>query len=259
MIKFPKQQYRATKNSMSFNPEKKSERFPEINIHTLPVKVRRIFTDANGTVIAKAGAPAGLQVNYPIHLLGAFDLDSGFRIGQAVAPPLGDAKYLLTFVNGVGVNVAHLFGFSPLNSIYTRIAIGDIVSVYTDSVNAPNFFVFVIQSASPSGLGSIINNLKTTQQDYNLGFLYVNDINFFTDDTTQFELPVNYSRADNIGNYKSDSVDPFVFRTPFTEQQGFITMKTDFILDQYLGVNLYFKYSAEELSFDFKIKKVKML
>lgn len=259
MFPTQKQVYRASKDSMGFNPEKKSPRAPEISIHTVPVKVKRIFTDANGTVIAKGLAPAGLQVNYPVHLFGAFDLDSGYRIGQSVTPPQGDAKYLFTFINGHGVNVASMFGFSPLNSIYTRMSIGDIVSVYTDSVNAPNYFVFVIQSAAPSGLGSIISNLKTTQQDYNLGFLYVNDINFFSDETSQFELPVNYSRADNIGNYKSDLVDPFVFRTPFTEQQGFITMKTDFILDQYLGVNLYFKYTTEEMSLDFKIKKIKML
>jgi hypothetical protein len=229
-------------------------------LHTIPLEVRRHYTDVNGVVLAKNDAliPAVLQTFYPVFLLGEFDRQGGYPIGLKTKPVANNnIFYLTTFVHGSTGTPQMIVGFNGLNTIQNRIRIGDIVSVYTDSLSAPSIFVWIVVSNNACSIASILGNSETTQNDSRLGSLFVYEINYKTDVDAQLNEALHFTRFDNIGNAKDNQVQPKgMFRTPNDVQTNLVKMTTSFNIDQFLGINFYMIYACDVLTFDFKIKKI---
>jgi hypothetical protein len=224
--------------------------------HTIPLKVTRFFTDVNGQILSITDpliVAAGLNVKWPVFLFGPFDQNGGYSIAQKICKPvIGD--YLFTFVNGKGQTSASVIGFTGLNEIQGQLKAGDIVQVYTDNLQNPNYFVWMVLNNSYTGLGSIVQNLNTSQNDGRKGRLKVSGVKMYFANVNQLNETVNFTITDNLGTFRNDSIQPYLFRNPYDGHSNFVDMQTDFDLTQFLGVNTYLGVDADNVSFDFLIE-----
>jgi len=227
--------------------------------HTIPLKVQRFFTDVNGQILPITDPliiAAGLNVKWPVYLFGAFDQNGGYSIAQKICtPPRGN--YLCTFTNGKELTSTSILGFTGLNEIQSRLNPGDIVQVYCDNLQNPNYFIWIVLSNSYTGLGSIVANLLTTQNDGRNGKLKIKSVNFYFVDINQLNESINFTVADNLGTFRNDSIQPYLFRSPYDEQNNFVAMETDFNLNQFMGVNTFLGVTTDNISFDFLVQTIK--
>lgn len=251
--------YTATTNRVKVAKNPFGPRLAQMLFRTVSISVRRFFTDIDGVILDKNDIliPANMKVKYPFFMFGTFDLISGFRAGSNVCPPIGGANYLTSFVNGFPSTSYSVLGVTGLNEIQGQLSLGDIVHVYCDSIQNPSYFCWIVQSSNAlSGLASIITNLMTTQNDNRLGRLFVYEFLLNNSDREQWKQGINFTVFDNLGNYANDVVNPLMFRTPFNELDNLIRLDTEFLCDQYLGINTYMDFATDNLSFDFNIRKI---
>jgi len=230
-------------------------REPLVTEHTLPITVKRFFTDVNGTLVDKALVPVSMQTKYPVYCLGEFDRRGGYRIGNSTVPPSNNVKYVFTYVHGVGLP---FLAFTGLNSIQNQLRIGDIVTVYTDDLNAPNFFCFIVQQNDYASLASVVGNSETIQKDERLGKLRCREIIFDNSSQTildQYREPLHFVQSDNLGTFLDNQVQPYMFKPPEQKLNDFIPVKVNFFIDQYLGINFNMVFTIDQLTFNMKLEK----
>lgn len=221
--------------------------------HTIPINVRRFYTDVDGQIIDKSTVPAALQVRYPVFLLGEFDRNGGYSIGRKVISPEPGTFYLQTFVNGNGNTSINICNNSGLNEIQGYMNFGDVVTVYTDSLNSPGYYIWLIVSTQPVSMASILANSQTTQRDKRLGKLAVYEVNYQVSDASQFTEDLNITTYDNIGNYQNNQLQPLgIYRSIMDRQTNFITLKLTFDINQFLGINTYMLYDADFFTLNLK-------
>lgn len=227
--------------------------------HTIPLKVTRFITDVNGQLMAITDPliiAAGLNVKYPFFVFGAFDQNGGYSIAQKIcAPPAG--RYLCTFVNGKEQTSMSILGFSAFNEIQSRLNPGDIVQVYTDSLLTPSYFIWMVLNNSYTGLASIVSNLVTSQQDGRTGKLKIKGVNFYFSVVSQLNETLNFTVTDNLGTFRNDSIQPYLYRNPYDAQENFVSMEVDFNLNQFMGLNTFIGTDTDNVSFDFLIENHK--
>lgn len=226
--------------------------------HTIPVTVRKLYTDVDGVVIAKNTIPAAMQKKVPVFLLGDFDRQGGYRIGLQNIAPDANLKYLLTFVNGLCATFANVVGFSGISTIQQYLNPGDIVQVYTDSLQNPGYFVWIVIQNTYASIASIIGNTESIQNDRRIGPIFIHEINYIADNDEQLKESIQVVHYSNIGTWKANQIEPLgIYRTPFDVQTGLVRIVVKpFSLDQYLGLNLNMLYDTDKFSMDFKIKTV---
>lgn len=224
--------------------------------HTIPVVIKKLYTDVDGVVVAKNTIPATMQQKVPVFLLGDFDRQGGYKIGLQNIPPDANLKYLLTFVNGNGATFANVVGFSGISTIQQYLNPGDIVQVYTDSLLAPSYFVWIIVQNTYASIASIIGNSETMQNDRRIGPIYVHEINYIADNENQLKESIQVVHYSNIGTWKANQIEPLgIYRTPFDVQTGLVRIVVKpFALDQYIGLNMNVLFDTDKITMDFKIK-----
>lgn len=258
LIRKNKTNHVATKNSvdMSLTRQKPQVNNAFFTHHTLSTNVRKLYTDVDGAVIDKNTIPTNLKVSIPVYLLGAFDMDGGYRLGYNIVPPKPTTKYLMSFINGMNATSANITGFSGLNDIQSQLGVGDMVHVLTDDVTNPNYYIWIVIAAGNTPYSAIVSNLKTTQQDKKLGDIFIKEINYLVSDDEQYKEAIHFTTSDNLGNFRDDSINPLMFKDPFVEQEDFLTIKTQVLMNQYIGVNLLMKFTTDNMTLDFKIKMI---
>lgn len=226
-------------------------------LQTLPLLVRRYFTDTNGTVINKAVAPVGMQVKYPVFFLGDFDRMGSFRTALKVVPPVPGTVFLQAFVNGNGATPFDVIGGpNPFADIQSVLNPGDIIIVYTDSLTAPNNYVWIAIQGTYNSMASVIGNTVSSQQDGRIGPLFTDYINLYIDNTTlQIFEPLHFTRLYNTGTFRDDSVNPSMFKTPFNRLRNLVTLSTTFEIDQYIGINFYMGFDVDTVQMDLILKR----
>jgi len=230
------------------------------NLHTLSVNVTRYFTDVNGTLLDKNDAglvAANMAVNYPVLVMGQWDLEGGYAVGQKVCPPLGGAKYYMTFINGKGLTSQQICStFSPANQIQSLLRIGDIVQVYTDNLQAPNYFVWIVLTSNAFPLASVMKNFSTKQDDNRLMKLFCYQINFKANFMLQLPEVWHYVNVDNLGAYKDNQITYNMFNNPMNVLPDFLTLQTEFLFNQYIGIYLYMVIGVDTMNFNFNLKMI---
>lgn len=229
-------------------------RAPLLKYHSIPITIKRYFTDVNGIIQAKNTVPAAMQTEYPFFIFGDFDRQGGYATGLKVAPLNPGTFYLMTFIEGNGLTSQQITGFTGFNEVRSKIRVGDIVHVFTDNLIAPTVFVWIVLSSRNGSIGSIVSNSETHQRDGMYGKLYIDHFQYYTDNTDpQWSRAVNFIRLTNIGSFGNNQVQPYMFKTPYTEQDGFIRVECKFNLDQYILINTYFLFETEEINLSFSI------
>lgn len=251
--------YHATNNKVQVAKNPFGPRLPEMLFRSVPITVKRFFTDVDGVILAKNDVliPAAMKVRYPVLMFGTFDMNSGYRAGINVCAPGVGVNYLKSFVNGISSTSYSVLGITGLNEIQGQLNLGDIVHVFCDDIQNPSYFCWIVQTSNGlSGLSSVIMNLMTNQNDNRLGKLYIYEVMLNTSDPNQWKQVINFTVYDNLGNYSNDSINPKMFRGPFTELDNLIRLDTQFLADQYLGVNTFIDFDTDNLTFDFNIRKI---
>lgn len=226
--------------------------------HSLPIIATRYFTDVNGTIISKTDAgliASGIAVDYPIFLMGEFDREGGYRTGLMSLNAFPAVPYT-SFVNGVtGTSNNIVTTFSPFNTIQQQLKPGDLCMVYTDNILSPNYFAWIVQTNNYAALSSILTNLKSIQADRRLGPLYCYEINWYAPES-QWDKALHFIQSDNLGTWTDNQIQPYIFKTPFNVQQGFITVGCNFTIDQFMEIATIFELSTDQMSFNFNIQKI---
>lgn len=226
--------------------------------HTIPMAVTRYFTDVNGTIVDKATVPNKLKVSYPVMFFGQFDRNGGWKKSLQRVPTMPGTFFLMTYT--AGINQPFL-SFTGANNIKGQIGLGDIVNVFTDDLENPNFFIWLVISSNTVSLSSIVYNTESTQADGRIGALFLKEINYFIagsvqDTRAQFDQSLNFLNFDNVGNFRGDTIQPSIFLNPFVFQKGFLTISTPFKIDQYKAMIFYMIFNIDSLQMDFIVKKI---
>jgi len=230
-------------------------RLPMLRYHSVPITVKRYFTTPDGALIAKNLAPANLQVEYPFWIFGDFDRQGGYCTGLKVQPVIPGTQCLMTYIEGAGLTSLQITGFSGFNTVRTRIKTGDIVHVFTDNIDAPSHFVWVVLSSRNGSIASIVSNSESAQIDGVFNKLYIDHFQYYTDNQAgQWNKAINFIRSTNIGSFGNNPVQPYIFKNPNTEQEGFIRVECNFNMDQYLTVGTYFLFETEEINLSFSLR-----
>lgn len=229
---------------------------PFVKWRTIPVTIKRYFTDVDGAVLDKndVAIPAALKVEYPFFVFGDFDRNGGYGTALKAMGPVPGTFYLTSFVNGNGMTAQQFTGFTGFNTVRNFIGYGDIVHIFTDNVNAPNFFVWVVMSNKYGPLSSIISNSSSIQRDGLVGKIYIEHFNYYTDNGNgQWAIPLHFTRSTNVSTWGDQQVMPYIFRNPYTEQDGFIKVDCNFNLDQFQTLGTYFLFDTETINLNFRL------
>lgn len=226
-----------------------------MELHSVPVIIKRFYTDVDGQILDKNDLtiPDDLKVKLPVFLFGQFDRNGGYKRLQQAVPTVGGQNFFMTYTQGVN---SPFLPFTGLNTIKGQIKTGDIVIVYTDHLENPNFFTWIVVSSENVSLASITSNTESLQLDGRIGQLWFKETNLKVDVESQFYEPLFFSQFDNIGNYRFDTIQPNMFLTPHVAQHDFLTLDTPFKLDQYLGLAFYIQFACDLITLNFKVEKI---
>jgi hypothetical protein len=224
------------------------------------IKVKRYVTDNNGTVIPNVAVPAALQLSYPFYLFGEMDRQGGYRQGLSICPPPDGTYFLCTFVNGAGFMSANIVGFNGLNTIKGQLQVGDVVLVFTDDVQNPNYYIWIVLQSTVA-LASILSNLKTSQSDNRFNRLIAKTIIYNTSNNNllQWNEALHIIRTDNLGLIKDDNMTLNPYEGPDNFLQNIVIVQlnedTGVLLDQFIEFSSYMLWSTDQIILNFQIKK----
>lgn len=211
---------------------------------TITINVNRYYTDVDGQIIDKSTAPAGLQVSYPFYLFNTFDSFGAFKICNKVVPPLGTAKYMYSHIVRSDYDFLE---FSGNNSVKGKFNIGDIVFIYTDDLDAPNYFVFIVVSCPFQSYASILQNIANKHMN-------AGEIKYFVDNFNNYQESLFEILHSPGGTYKVNTYQPYSYKNPLLANTEFITLNIPVKMTQYWGWSSYMQYSSELISFNFELK-----
>lgn len=219
---------------------------------TLQIEVKRYFTDVLGTIVNKAAVPAALQIDYPVYVFGEYDRVGAYQLGIKNLPSKPGVFYYCSYV--WGVNSPFIFGFTGLSNIEGQLNPGDLVTVYTDNLNAPNYFVFIVQRCSGKSLASILQNLPALPYDADYGYINVKKLQYYTDNLQQWKENLLMLNYDFLGLVQSDGVSPISYRPAISLQDQFIEIVWTFTLTQYAAMNTYMLFATDLITFTFQVE-----
>lgn len=219
---------------------------PTDRVDSFTLKVRRYFTDVDGTIVNKNTVPPILKTKYPVYLFNKFDRDGAYKIANRTNPPLPGTFFAFTSVNQGGFD---LLSYSGANNVKEQINTGDIVFVYTDDPNNPNFFIWLIYTIEERSFASILQNVP--EKGLNLW-----KILYFTDSTIQASEQLTIVKENYLGVFISDNIAPLTYALPDYKQDDFIDILLTMKLSDYNGINTYFQFNTEQLDFDLKFVNI---
>ena len=224
----------------------------------LYITVKRYFTDINGTVIDKnsAGVPASCKTYYPFWMFGQFDRAGGYRVGNQVTPRDKATPYVGTFV--YGLDMPFLFA-TGLNNLKNNLLTGDIIHIFTDSLDVPSIYIYIVQSCPASSLASIYSNAIASEKEkieiYGLNYFSVTIAGGITTPNFQFATNINLTKMDVLGAYKNTPYDPLSYDQTNYYQYNFIVLPIRFTVDQYQEISSSIPFQTDSILFSFLLKK----
>lgn len=224
---------------------------PNWKVDRLSIVIERIFTDVNGTILDKNTVPASLQVEYPLYVFNEFDRQGAYYLALKNTPPKPGYEYLCNFI--YSVNNPFFFGFSGVSDIQRKLKPGDLCLLYTDSVLNPTYFIWIVQRTPNRSIGSIMNNLCNLPVEPKYGYLHVSEFDYYTENVNQWNQDIQVIHANYLGLIHSNNAAPGIYRLPKTFDNGFVQVKSRFLLNQYIGLNMYILFDTDSMNFNFKL------
>lgn len=227
---------------------------PAVKKIPLNIFVKRYTTDGTGQILATPAIPASMQGAFAFHAFGEFDRQGGFQIADKVTNVNGSILFS-TYVYGLNTP---LFFFSPLANINAQFKKGDIIHVYVDNINAPNYFTFVVISTTSGGYASLVSQSNITQIDDNgpWGVFKCDEIKFTWYNDEQLNYPLVTIQSYYNGNYKSDSFDPSSYYSTMQKPDlKTVYIPVKMLVNQYAGLSGYIPLENSVLNLEFILYK----
>jgi hypothetical protein len=231
---------------------------PRFEKNALEIIAKRIFTDVNGVIVDKAAVPAALQTEYPVYVFGQYDRNGAYWLAQKNTPARIGYEFIECFVFGAGLNNPAYF--TALGNIQGQLKPGDLVTLYADSYNAPNYYIWIVQRCSNNSLAAILANLPNLPYDPDYGYINIVALDYYVAAATAFATENQWNndllfmRADFLGDISSDSMEPKIFKSARSIQNGFVAMRYKTRLDQYLSMNTYINFETDSITFTFQVE-----
>lgn len=217
---------------------------------SLNLNVTRYTTDVNGTILADGAIPASQKTPMPFHLFGEFDRNGGFEIADKLLSPVWNTKLFSVYVWGLN---SPLFFFNALADINNKFRKGDMLFVYVDDINAPNYFTFVIVSAQQGAYASLVGQLNTTQLDaqrwgtfkiFNIDYTWIND--------AQLDNAVYIIESRFDCSFRSDPLQPRAYyHVQYKPGVNKIQIPINAIGNQNFGLSSFMAYENSVLNLSF--------
>lgn len=208
------------------------------------LNVKRYTTDANGTILDDAAIPASLKKPFPFHLFGEFDRNGGYAIADRIT--LNQYGSILFGVYVWGINTP-LFFPNPLATVNNEFQKGDMLFVYVDDINNPNYFVFIVISSQNGPYASLIGQLNTTQLDKNKwGTFKIFDIQYGWTSDTQLQLgqPIFTILTEWNANFLSNPINPkSYYRPDLKPGVNELIIPINAVANQHFGLSSYLTYN----------------
>jgi len=217
-------------------------REPKIERQELTVTVRKVYTDVDGIVIDRSTLPANLQKPMPFYLFNYFDMMGNYSIGVRNVPVDVEWKFIQYYLWG-----GNTFGlFTGLNNIKDLMQFGDIILCFTDDVNLPNYYCYVIMQANQSSIGSIMAIAD--------GRATIDEMLYQTANVQQYKESLIFVRENFLGNPSLNQISPEIFRNPYTYQDDTILLTLKYVFSQTFGIYGYLKFETESIILSFKMR-----
>lgn len=211
----------------------------------LTVNVRRYFTDVDGQVIDKTTLPANLQKDLPFYIFGKYDFDSGYKAALEEVPPPEDWVYMYSFP--VAREFSFLLNFSGLNNVKDRLRASDVVQLYTDDINNPNFFCFIQVGISLQSYSGLLLNM-------NSGKYLVNNFGYATDNFQQYTEPIAIVEQNPFSEPRRDFFQPLKYKPPSDFLRDDLTMRLKIQFSQYVGMYSRMKFATDLIDFSYNFE-----
>ncbi len=220
---------------------------------SLNLNVKRFTTDANGAILADAAIPASEKKPFPFHLFGNFDMQGGYNIADSAMSEVHSTKLFSMYIAGIGTQ---LFFFNPLATINNEIKKGDVVFIYVDDINAPNFFTFIIVTSIVGAYASLVSQSNISQIDANgfWGVFKIFDVKYSWFDNAQLHDPVYIITSRFDSGFKYDVIDPATYYDSATKKNILVAnIPLNIVLNQYIGLSAFLAYENPLLNLHFSI------
>lgn len=232
---------------------------------SLQIDVKRIVTTVDYAVINKSLLPAAMQVAYPVYMFNEYDRKGGLFYGNTINPPNQNTKFLYTMIWGADPLPQGFF--SGLNTIQNFLNLGDVCCIYTDDLQAPNYFVWIVLSTSKNSIGSVFNDLNDHDHFHvpvdiapiEKLHLETDFVKYYADNKKQWGQTLKAHRNTKTGTFEAFNQNNAngAYNTPDTFDNGFLYVNFPVVLDQYLGIYTYMLYNTDSMSFEFELKNAK--
>lgn len=227
---------------------------PPFRDDQLPIIVKRFFTDVNGTIVDKATVPAALQVDYPVYIFGEFDRQGAYLLADKNNPPLPGTFFLSTMVVGGAGSLPQSIIYTGVADILGQLKPGDIVNIYTDNVQAPTYFIWIVLHCPNKSLASIMANMPNLPPDENYGYIRSKSFRFYCSNAEQWNVNIQYIRYNFMGLVKSDNLDPSIYQLPKLPVLDMVEVKWKSPITQYIGLNTYILFATDSFTLNFNIQ-----
>lgn len=214
------------------------------------VDINRYFTDVDGTIIDKNNVviPSILKTFYPVYLFGTYDKDGGYYHGLRTVNPSEGTYFVF---NGVKGNFFNLLQFSGANNVRNQINDGDHILLYTDDPVNPNFFIWIVITSERRSYASILQNPNRLGMD-------IFSSKYFADNLLQFNESLQFITFNDIGDFQSREINPYMFKTTDYQQDGFIDIRMQYNLNNYIGIYFPMRFETDNISIIFRYTKLKI-
>jgi hypothetical protein len=211
---------------------------------SINLNVHRYITDVDGRVLVGGVVPTIMRKNFPVFLLGNYDRIGGYTLMQKTIAQPSQLSFLCTYVQGVNLPMLFATGF---NEVFAYFRTGDIITVWVDDFNNPNYFAFIQQTVQNGSVSSIISNPENQQ-------IEVENVSLQVDNENQLNKSWQITWFDNRGNTKNNPVNVgSIYRGPFYRLTDFIDLNISFELSHYMGITFLMLYDSQEININFRI------
>jgi hypothetical protein len=215
-------------------------------MQTFQIKVTRIYTDMNGTVVNKTLVPAAMQKKVPFYLFNKFDKEGGYAIGQTIKPVQPGMYFLYSYVNDASYN---FLDFQFGNTINRQLRPGDVIHVLADDPIIPNFLCHIILHSDYVSYASFLANMQG--KNYK-----ISRMQYVTDNELNYHESFNTPIVDDFGLYTDNQIQPLVYKTPYELTLGFLDMIIDLNITDKNGLYSYMLFTTDEIELTFYIDTI---
>lgn len=240
------EKYFITKNVATLTERNALKKLP------IQMTVKRYTTNQLGQVLADAAVPVSQRKNFPFHLWGEYDRQSGYGFADMVTQK---DNTILLGVYVWGINTPFFFA-NPVQDVNNNFRKGDIIFLYVDDLTAPNFYHFITISNNQGNLASVVAQSNVSQIDDNgaWGVFRILNFDYTWDNDDQLKLPFYTIKSTFENTFEFQTLNPKRYFPPvYKPEIKTINIDLTMLVNQYAGLSGYLHFNSNTLELLFNL------